>query len=183
MKILAIDPGATGAIVEGNENGYIDVIRKMPATPKDLLTYLSNFKILNKKEGISTIIEDVGHSLPGNSAKSSYTFALHRGHLEMAIIASGLEPVVWISPNKWMRKLGIPPHLEHSERKQKIFEYVQKRYPSSMTIHKYSADAVAIFIYRIITIGEVMNNIKSINPTSQIIADNTLVNQTERKEQ
>jgi len=150
FDIIAIDPGLTGAIVLGTSDGFIRVVKKMPDNPLDLFSLLRDMRHLNP----AVIVEDVGHTMPGNSAKSAYTFAVHRGHLEMALIALEFPAINWVQPTKWLRKLGFPAKLERSERKQLVHEFVLKRYPNC-GYYKFASDAIAIYAYYLTMLREV----------------------------
>ena len=81
--IIGIDPGVNGGISVLNADGLVVESAKMPATPEDILEFLSKYA------GDDTVcyLEDVGKGVPGQSSKATATFARHNGHLEMALLA------------------------------------------------------------------------------------------------
>ncbi len=155
MNILAIDLGKNGTIVLGKyETKRLIEILKMPDTLNSLYTNMARLM----KESSVIVIEDVGHSIAGNSAKSAYTFAVHRGHMEMCITAINLieelaVPVHWVRPQKWMKEFGVPSGLERNIRKNIIFEKVLKS-NLGLDFCKYSADAIAIFLWYVNNINK-----------------------------
>jgi len=137
--LIAIDPGASGGIASIGRDGRL-TLTKMPETPADILGYMIGFSTSSL-----AYIEKVGSSRPGNAAKAMTTFARHCGHLEMALLAARI-PAKEVTPQKWMKWLGIPPGLELKDRKNRIKAAMQKRWPS-VTVTLWNADALAILTY------------------------------------
>ena len=109
--IIAIDPGAGGAIVWQSLAGKVQS-KNMPDTLGSLWEMLHVFTL-----GESTplcVIEKVGAYMPGNSGPSAVNFAEHVGALKMALIAAGIEHYL-ITPQKWMKefvgKINYPDSL------------------------------------------------------------------------
>ena len=152
---ICIDPGScSGAIAVLYDHQPMQVI-KMPPTPKDILTFFK--EILpsaligeNPLEQVIAYVEDVGGTRIGNSAKSARTFAVHMGHLEMALLAAGID-CIKVTPTKWMSKVcpGRPKgssSIQVKTRKLYIYRKMQERY-ASVKFPKYAADAVGIANY------------------------------------
>lgn len=157
--IIAVDPGSSsGAIavklnVVNNGATVIDrvLVENMPDTPMDLYRRLREIQSLGDADftRVTAVVENVGGSRPGNSARSSHTFAVHQGHLEMAFLALGI-PVVKPLPRKWMVELfgpSVPTGPEHkAERKQFIYDRTQRLLPA-VKFTKRQADAVGLLLW------------------------------------
>lgn len=146
---VAIDPGLSGGIAWtwSNEPEPLGVYaRKMPDTPKDILDLLNTLE--ERSCGCECIMENVGGSRPGNAAKGSRTFAVHQGHLEMALLAAGI-PVKKVTPAKWMNYL-VPDRTKgeanYTKRKNQIKAAVQARFPH-LKVTLATADALGILLY------------------------------------
>ena len=141
--IIGIDPGNSGgiAILDG-ESGALLECEKMPTTPMDILNYLKEWN------GCSVCyLEDVGTGMPGQSSKATATFARHNGHLEMALLASGISTVK-VTPAKWQKTLGLSGKKVESKtsHKNRIKAWAQQRFPQQK-VTLWAADALAIASY------------------------------------
>ena len=136
--IIAIDPGAGGGFACRDTDGRVWV-DNMPDTMTGIWSYFASLE----PEAIA-IMEDVGHSFPGNAAKASTTFAKHVGHLEMALYGAGIS-CQKVAPGVWMKALGTWPK-DKKERKKAIQEAMQRLYPSLKVTLKVS-DALGILTY------------------------------------
>jgi hypothetical protein len=141
MILMAIDPGSSSgafAVWAGDDV----VAYNMPATLLDIWTFIS------KVGATRVVMENVGGSRPGNSARSSRTFAEHVGALKMALLAAGI-PHEFVMPRKWLTGLFGESYpkgatsAEVSARKQFTYERMQREYPTTKFTKK-QADAVAI---------------------------------------
>ena len=138
--ILAIDPGATGAIAWRESGGTVR-IAKMPATPTGVLI---NLRALASCGYATAILENVGFHRKGNKASASVKFARGVGQLEMACIASELA-IERVTPQAWMKVLLPTRSKEKAVRKNQIHARVQELCPG-VNIPKYAADAVGILL-------------------------------------
>lgn len=144
--VIAIDPGANGAIIEYRPNdspGLQVSVHKMPDTPRDIYEKLAS--IQNQSDECVCIIEKVGFHVKGNNASASCKFARHCGHLEMALIALSIPIVEEVTPQKWMKSMGTLPK-DKAERKNAIKSAMQKRYPS-INVTLWNADALGLLEY------------------------------------
>lgn len=145
--LIAIDPGANGALALRTPEGEVEV-HKMPGTPKDLLDLLDDLTIQDSKmDDLFAVVENVGGYRPGNSAPSAVKFARHCGHLDMALIASEI-PHERVAPSVWMRAVlkTVPP--EKAARKNAIKMEMQRLYPG-IKVTLWSADALGMLTYLI----------------------------------
>ena len=155
--LISIDPGISGAIacrVDGKAYVY-----NMPQTPKDIYLLLLSLKT----DGAFCWIEQVGAYMPGNSGPAAATFARHCGHLDMALIASGI-PHDTVLPRKWEHAVigapnypkipkETPPAVKRqiltkrkTERKNKIKAKMQGLFPDIKVTLK-NADALGILAW------------------------------------
>lgn len=148
MNIMAIDPGAKGAIVCSpvidGKRSYC--IQKMPDTIKDLWEFIECQQ--EAIGGFVAVLEDVGYHVQGNNASASCKFARHVGHLEMALTAEEI-PFISVRPQKWMKHFGVLPK-EKADRKRKIKDLMQRRFPC-FRVTLDNADALGILTWAIET--------------------------------
>ena len=137
MKVVAaIDPGARGAIAFRDDRGRVGV-DKMPETLLDLAFYLDGLCV------DFVIVEDVGYHIAGNNASASCKFARACGAIEGILVGRGI-PFRSVRPQQWQRGYTLP--RDKSDRKRKIKEIMQRRYPSS-NVTLDTADALAILTW------------------------------------
>lgn len=103
---IGIDPGKNGAIV-GLTNGKINVIDKMPQTPKDIWDYFIylGFPNMLERNKVHVCIEAV-HSMPSDGVRSAFTFGHHVGQLDMAFAALAIDPIR-VRPSDWQSFYSI----------------------------------------------------------------------------
>lgn len=159
--LLAVDPGSSsGALawltIEGGATKV--TVHNMPDSYAGIWNLLQG---LAATHDITTVMEDVGGSMPGNAAKAARTFAAHVGALEMAFVALGREDqVVKVRPQKWMPELfgDKYPKAEKGadaeekrrvkqERKHFIHDEVLKLLGDLGTCTLRQADAVALLFW------------------------------------
>jgi hypothetical protein len=138
-RILAIDPGAKGAIAYENEERLH--YHHMPESITELYDILMNICL---KEQIDLIVvEKTGTYVPGNSATAAVKFARHCGVLDIIPYALGVSST-YISPMKWMKYFNPPK--DKKERKTYLWEKAKLAYPNSR-ITKQAGDAVALLLF------------------------------------
>lgn len=142
MLTIAIDPGAKGALAMRCSDGRV-VCQGLGETPKDIYDQLAFLAVRNAE--VRVIVEKVGQHMAGNNATASCKFARHCGHIEMALIALGL-PFDEVSPQKWMRGLGVPSKLDKGARKNLIKDKMQRLHPN-IKVTLQNADALAILAW------------------------------------
>jgi len=147
--VIGIDPGEKGGIaVVGGRLGVSPYLKKMPETFPDIYGMLADI-YSNCPDGAVCFLEDVGKGIPGQSSKSTATFARHNGHLEMALFALGI-PTVKVTPAKWQKmysnQVGTSKGLKTTEWKNKLKGLAQQLYPGN-NITLYTSDALLIAHY------------------------------------
>lgn len=140
MKIICIDPGASGAIVTWDEVGF--EIMKMP---DGMTAICMKLKELSDRGFRNAVVERVGTYMPGNSGPAAASFARHCGWLDAGMFCNGIALYANPTPQQWMKAIAVPKFDEKKDRKKWIQEYVQKRIPT-VNITLWSADAVAIML-------------------------------------
>lgn len=124
-KIITIDPGKEGGIVVYSVNqDEIIAASHMPETPKDLLKFLSKYRVNSV-----CYLEKVG-GIPGMGGSAMFNFGKGFGHLEMALISNKI-PTMEVTPQKWQKELqlGTKGKKTTNEWKTKLKERAQQLYP------------------------------------------------------
>jgi len=143
IRRIAIDPGLSGGIAIWDGPKGVAAVN-MPDTPADILHFLMD---LTRDGQVTCLMENVGGTRPGNSAKSARTFAIHQGHLEMALLAAEI-PVRKVTPSKWMNHLLPSLPADKTARKNAIKAKVQERFPG-IKVTLATADALGILCYEL----------------------------------
>lgn len=146
--IISIDPGQAGGIaVYDAVNDRLMEVVAMPATPLELLSFLSKYG------GEETIcyLERVG-GIPGMGASAMFNFGKGFGHIEMALLSSGIK-VVEVTPQKWQKvlQLGAKGNSTTSQWKNRLKTKAQQLFPNVKKITLATADALLILEYARIT--------------------------------
>lgn len=142
--IISIDPGSNGAISTIDWNNIINVY-KMPSTEVEIIDLIKT--IINANKEIHMCYLEKIHSMPQQGVVSTFTFGLGYGFLRGVIQTLNIT-LVDVSPQKWMKSIGVPIKLEKKDRKDWIYQYVRQTYPD-VKIHKYAADSIGILHYAI----------------------------------
>jgi len=143
--LIAIDPGANGAIVVRTFDGSI-ISYKMPDTPKDLFEL---FKSLRQNDyDVECMLEKVG-GMPKMGGSSMFNFGQGYGHIEMALIANEIKTTT-TSPQAWQKTMliGTKSKLSTTEWKNKLKAKAQQLYPH-IKVTLANADALLILEYAI----------------------------------
>ena len=139
MKILGIDPGASGGAVllEGNavigihkfvgEDEYMDVIKWCAEQGTD-----------------AAFIEQV-HAAPGQGVSSMFKFGDNFG-FERGIVRMAGIPLHRVTPQKWQRGLNLPKAASKTAHKNNLKNRASELYPNEKWILA-TADAVLIARY------------------------------------
>jgi len=152
--MIAIDPGAQGAIIFDTRSG-LEIVR-MPMTERGKKRVLDADALIEvimaARFNGSTIcaLEDVGVHMAGNNAQSSATFAYTCGMTYGILRACGVG-VRLIPPKQWQSWLGVKPGGEKLVRKRAIKTEVQRRFPEVKVIGD-TADALGIYAFAVGTI-------------------------------
>lgn len=142
-KYIGIDPGVHGGIAVLSADGSVVEVAKMPATPMDLLDFLSRHK-----DDSFCVLERVG-GMPGNGGSAMFNFGKGYGHLQMALLALGI-PTNDVTPNKWEKsfQLGSSGKYGKTEWKNRLKAKAQQLFPSlGRKITLATCDALLIAEY------------------------------------
>jgi hypothetical protein len=143
MRIIAIDPGVSGAIAGADITGRTASVWtvNMPDGMTNIVRELRSLKLTDTN---CAYVEKVGSYMPGNSGPASVKFARHCGVIETALYCAGF-PTTMVLPNTWMKSLGTMPK-DKMERKRFIKEMMQRRFPS-IKVTLTNADALGLLTY------------------------------------
>lgn len=142
-KYIGIDPGVHGGIAVLSADGSVVEVAKMPATPMDLLDFLSRHK-----DDSFCVLERVG-GMPGQGGSAMFNFGKGYGHLQMALLALGI-PTNDVTPNKWEKsfQLGSSGKYGKTEWKNRLKAKAQQLFPSlGRKITLATCDALLIAEY------------------------------------
>lgn len=145
MKILCIDPGASGGIAWFDDENNVQAIA-MPETDGDLVDWLRAIKIA----GVSTAwVEEVGGFIgrpqPGSAM---FRFGFGCGVIRGALMAFGFR-VELVRPQKWQKHFSLGTKslcASSSEWKNKLKAEAQRKFPDIKVTLK-TADALLILDY------------------------------------
>ena len=170
--IVAIDPGASGAIVvltplDTTDPSYSLTLHKMPETLQDLEYRLR--EDCGNARNVAVVMENVGNHVEGDSASRSAGFARHVGQLEGILAGLGVK-IAYVHPQIWMRvfperpralrkheKIGLSAKEikdKNAERKRDRKRYIQsemqKLFPN-VRVTLWNADALGIAYWYVST--------------------------------
>jgi len=147
MKIIAIDPGASGGIAWLCQDGYI-FAAAMPATEGDVLAQLTSLQAANGFPK-RVIIEDVG-GFCGVGQPGSAMFKFGRGFGFILGVCAALGwRVELVKPQKWQKTLGLGTKALAGGKgpwKNKLKALAQQLFPTCDVTLK-TADALLMLEY------------------------------------
>lgn len=144
MIIIGIDPGKEGGICILNTINKGISVRKMPATPKELLVLLQTY---SKIGNVLCVMEKV-QGLPRMGGSAMFNFGKGFGYLEMALLATQIKTITVI-PQKWQKhySLGTASSCATSTIwKNKLKAKAEQLFPKQ-NIFLWGADAILIAEY------------------------------------
>lgn len=148
--IIAVDPGKSGGIVLGSEDGP-PIVYPMPETETDVVALLTeSIKLarIDDKEPICTI-EKVGGFAggPGQPGSAMFSFGKNVGIIYGAFMALKVR-IEEVTPQKWQKalSLGTRGTMDKTQWKNKLKATAQKLYPGHKVTLK-TADALLIYEY------------------------------------
>lgn len=100
MKILAIDPGASGYLCQLNTDTENVVFHKTTIKPHILVSIIQRFcpNII--------VIEDV-HSVFGSGAKANFNFGFNVGHIHGILGSAYVGIIHRVQPKLWQKTIGV----------------------------------------------------------------------------
>tara|TARA_Y100000401_G_C8312323_1_gene220490 strand:+ start:280 stop:729 length:450 start_codon:yes stop_codon:yes gene_type:complete len=143
MQFIGIDPGINGGIAL-IERGRV-LAWRMPPTEKDVKKLLDDIQY-DTDDKTFCLIEEV-HSMPGNSARSMFTFGQNYGMLRAMLIASYI-PFETVTPTVWQKEFGlINRKISKTKKKNKHKAKAQELFPTIDPMTHALADALLIAEY------------------------------------
>ena len=144
MQFIGIDPGINGGFA-CIESGKVNAWR-MPATEKDVKKLLDDIKYNDTGDDSFCLIEEV-HSMPGNSARSMFTFGQNYGMLRAMLIACYI-PFETVTPTVWQKEFGLTNRkISKTKKKNKHKAKAQELFPLIDPMTHALADALLIAEY------------------------------------
>lgn len=146
--ILAIDPGASGAIAYGY--GHVDVLG-MADGANMMADQIQSILDLDdgKGEGAPIVYLEQVSAMPGQGVCSMFTFGKNYGRLE-GILAAKRIGIVNVTPQKWMKHYsGIGHRKDFASKtlwKKNLFQQAKRIYPD-LNFNLKEADALLIYNY------------------------------------
>ncbi len=140
MRIIGIDPGASGGIGYLTSTG-VAAAWKMPDTERDIYDLIEGLTDgLVGLEEVVAYIEKV-HSRPRQGVSSTFKFGMGYGGLRMALVALKI-PFHEVTPQQWQKKMGCMSHGDKNITKAAA----QRLYPGIKVTHAL-ADSLLIARY------------------------------------
>ena len=145
IPVIAIDPGAGGAlalIYQNNEGDMIAEAYKCPKTTKEMFntySYCMKAATLHNKECI-VVIEKVW-AFPTDARSRAFNFGVNYGKWLGIIASENVKPQM-VTPKAWQKGYS-PLSKEKKERKQEIKQIAEEMFPT-VRVTLYNADALLI---------------------------------------
>ena len=138
IKVIAIDVGWSGGVAFLDQLGNV-AVEKCPPTIYEIMDYLT---FLETTRDVVCYLEKVG-CMPRDGVKAVWRFSENATALKCALYNARIS-VIEVPPKAWQKQLGVLPK-EKKDRKNKIKEIVQRRYPH-IKATLWNADALAILM-------------------------------------
>lgn len=172
-KIIAIDPGSTGAMVFTDADSDKNVFwsRVVSCDRANICEIQKAVSILGNN--IVAFVEDVGKHMVGNSAGSSIKLARNHQNIITTLYMLGIETVS-VTPQKWTKELGVQIKDERSKEEksrvrslgkndrdkenarnrkakkdkktEKVYALIKERW-GDIDVPKYAVDAHGIYLF------------------------------------
>lgn len=147
--VIGIDPGKNGGMAVLDDSGAIVTVQKMPETPRDVFDLLMECRRIAASCGcgLTCYMEAVGFGMPGQSSSATAKFARHCGHLDMALLALGIQTNT-VTPQKWEKtyQLGKSSGYTKTEWKNRLKAKAQQLFPNTK-VTLATADCLLIAEY------------------------------------
>lgn len=148
INILAIDPGASGGVVELYHSGKVSA-ETMP-DDADLCELIALFALASKIEGVRAVcyMELVGGFIKGNPAPGSTMFKFGSGYgYARGLLAANRIEVHLVRPQTWQAGIpGVSGVKEQPVRKRALKEHAARLFPA-LKVTLATADALCIAAY------------------------------------
>jgi hypothetical protein len=145
MKIIAIDPGASGGIAWQDEHGNCHCV-PAPKTEGDVLHTLRDIGFVDCR----AIVEQVGGFIRGNPAPGSAMFNFGRGFgFYLGVLMAYDVRVELVMPNKWQKGLCFSPRDKEESKnafKNRLKEKAQQLYPG-LSVTLKTCDSLLLLEY------------------------------------
>jgi hypothetical protein len=144
MYFIGCDPGqAGGFVVIDQDMKVIDVFK----TPEDRNSFVEKMQGIKNLPGQIFLMKERVHSMPGNGAKSNFTFGYNIGILEASLSFAKI-PYQDITPQTWMKSYMLKREKDEpgTQWKNRLKQRAQEIFPDHK-VTLWSADAFLIAEY------------------------------------
>lgn len=109
MRLLAIDPGLTGAMALYDDELLSLILRDIPVAKKGGRTEVLDAQLAGMIQGFcpDVAVLELVHSLPKQGVASTFKFGVNFGVLK-GVLAGLSIPVHFITPQEWRRIARVP---------------------------------------------------------------------------
>lgn len=115
MIIIGIDPGQKGALTGLGKHGLIIEQETM----RDVGWLVDFFKMCHKKYGSVFVYLEKAQSIPGNAARSMFSYGVHNGEI-MGILGTLGIPYELVPPQAWTKVMHAGVQAGTSKKKSLI---------------------------------------------------------------
>lgn len=150
ITIVAIDPGKSGGFAWQRIDGEVQ-LRAMPDTLGDVAGIIG--EIIKEAGGAHWVhvrLEQVGGFVRGMEGRqpgsAMFSFGMGYGYIQGLCAGLGVR-LELVTPQRWQKGLSLPTGGKQDERKRRLKEEAQRRYPGVKGITLKTCDALLIWEY------------------------------------
>ena len=123
-----VDPGAKGCICFLSENSDIEFYDYPKKEHEEADYWIMLHNLYTSRNVVFTVLERV-HSMPHQSAQSSFTFGVNYGQWKM-FLQFIQKPYDLVTPQKWMKSLNIAK-ADGKTTKEVVQSVIKRLYPTA----------------------------------------------------
>lgn len=141
---MAIDPGASGAMVAQLPNGSVEVYKTSKMTEKDI--YDAFMDVIARSKVMPYCVLERQHAMPKNGSIGNFKVGYNYGLWSMALLASKVS-YKEIAPASWMKLIpGNVPSGKDSRpaRKKFLKAHAERSFPQVRKVTLDDADALSM---------------------------------------
>lgn len=141
MRLIAIDPGANGAIALADQFGAL--VHKLPEHENEIAQLLNNLCVVSECIAVIERVHAAPRLKPGDDrgvgervqmgASSAFNFGRSYGFLrgicQLLLVQGRLSRFEDVTPQRWQAHLGLTAGLQGPARKRALKERARQRYP------------------------------------------------------
>jgi len=119
--VLGVDPGKSGAIAILDNNYNLVDFTTIRGRIDNMISIVEEYS-----DRIATVFFEKNHARPTDGVASAFTFGIWTG-MKMGVLRSMLLPITYLTPQQWMRIIGVKPRMTKKARKHAIKAKVIER--------------------------------------------------------